>query len=342
MMAEGPPSWPIIHLLLARSRRPVSRSRFDRAARIGIVNGSGCFLEKVSAAKNIVASLPDDFEHEIVTNFVLKGQGLVVLTFAVTVASSIRSNSTSASGIQKVHAVIGGFHIVPPLTDEYIRQVIAAFKEINPDYLIPGHCAGERFYDIVRAEMPEPGMFAPRSERASSSECKSFLAGKLPHFSSVPTSFFFSSSWIQIMSSAQDRRPAPRQAQPAQSACVSFRRCIMTRGRSVGRRKPMFRHETARVHHPSSVAQQRGGRSAHAQQPVKIRRIGYLDYGAGISPSGGFAPFHDTYRRRPFLEGLRERGWVEGQTLPSSDGLRRARQIGSLHLPPNSLPSTST
>ncbi len=54
---------------------------------------------------------------------------------------------------------------------------------------------------------------------------------------------------------------------------------------------------------------------AHAQQPAKIRLIGYLDYGGGISPSGGFAPFHDTYRRRPFLEGLRERGWVEGQNV---------------------------
>src|SRR5437660_12826027 len=56
-------------------------------------------------------------------------------------------------------------------------------------------------------------------------------------------------------------------------------------------------------------------RAAHAQQPAKVRRIGYLDYGAGTLPSGGFAPFHDTYRRRPFLEGLRERGWVEGQNV---------------------------
>ena len=54
---------------------------------------------------------------------------------------------------------------------------------------------------------------------------------------------------------------------------------------------------------------------AHAQQPVKMRRIGYLDYGAGVLPSGGFAPFHDTYRRKPFLEGLRELGWVEGQNV---------------------------
>jgi 7,8-dihydropterin-6-yl-methyl-4-(beta-D-ribofuranosyl)aminobenzene 5'-phosphate synthase len=59
-----------------------------------------------------------------------------------------------ASGTQRVHALIGGFHIVPPLNDDYIRQVITAFKEINPDYLIRGHCAGERFYDLVRAEMP--------------------------------------------------------------------------------------------------------------------------------------------------------------------------------------------
>ena len=55
--------------------------------------------------------------------------------------------------------------------------------------------------------------------------------------------------------------------------------------------------------------------AAHAQQPAKLRRIGYLDYGAGLSPTGGFAPFHDLYRRRPFLEGLQERGWIEGQNV---------------------------
>src|SRR6201981_1045878 len=118
-------------------------------------NGFGCFPEKVSSAKNTGSFIPDDFEHEIGTNYVVKGQGLVVLTSCSHrgVINTIKQ-AQHASGIQKVHAVIGGFHIVPPLTDEYIRQVIAAFKEINPDYLIPGHCAGERFYDLVRAEMP--------------------------------------------------------------------------------------------------------------------------------------------------------------------------------------------
>jgi len=36
----------------------------------------------------------------------------------------------------------------------YFRQVVAALKEINPDYLMPAHCVGEPFYDMVRSEMP--------------------------------------------------------------------------------------------------------------------------------------------------------------------------------------------
>ncbi len=36
------------------------------------------------------------------------------------------------SGVDKVHAVVGGFHIVPPLGDEYIAQTVDAFKQIIP------------------------------------------------------------------------------------------------------------------------------------------------------------------------------------------------------------------
>jgi metal-dependent hydrolase (beta-lactamase superfamily II) len=35
--------------------------------------------------------------------------------------------------------VIGGFHLVPPLSDDYIHQVIGALKEIGPDYLVLEH-----------------------------------------------------------------------------------------------------------------------------------------------------------------------------------------------------------
>ncbi len=45
-------------------------------------------------------------------------------------------------------------HLVPPLDDDYFRRIIAELMEINPDYLMPAHCTGESFYDMVRREMP--------------------------------------------------------------------------------------------------------------------------------------------------------------------------------------------
>jgi 7,8-dihydropterin-6-yl-methyl-4-(beta-D-ribofuranosyl)aminobenzene 5'-phosphate synthase len=44
---------------------------------------------------------------------------------------------------------------VPPLGDDYIHQTIDAFKQIDPDFLIPAHCTGDRFYDLARHAMPD-------------------------------------------------------------------------------------------------------------------------------------------------------------------------------------------
>jgi 7,8-dihydropterin-6-yl-methyl-4-(beta-D-ribofuranosyl)aminobenzene 5'-phosphate synthase len=118
---------------------------------VGIFDGFGCFPEKMPAAKNVGKYIPDDFDHEIATVYMVKGRGLVVLTSCSHrgVINTVKA-AQKVSGIDKVHAVIGGFHIVPPLGDDYIMQTIAAFQEIDLDYLIPGHCTGDRFYDLAR------------------------------------------------------------------------------------------------------------------------------------------------------------------------------------------------
>ena len=59
----------------------------------------------------------------------------------------------AASGIAKVHAVIGGFHLAP-YKEDYVRQTIAALKEMDVEYVIPLHCSGEVFYELAKAEMP--------------------------------------------------------------------------------------------------------------------------------------------------------------------------------------------
>jgi 7,8-dihydropterin-6-yl-methyl-4-(beta-D-ribofuranosyl)aminobenzene 5'-phosphate synthase len=156
MMAEGP----AIVADHAFTTGKIAQNGFEKPLRnttekVGIVDGFGCFPDKVTPAKNTGTFVPDDFEHEIGTNFMLKGKGLVVVTSCSHrgIINTIRQ-AQAASGVQKVHAVIGGFHLVPPLNDDYFRQVIAALKEINPDYLMPAHCVGEPFYDMVRREMP--------------------------------------------------------------------------------------------------------------------------------------------------------------------------------------------
>jgi len=152
MMPEGPA---VIagHAFTTGTIAQVSAEKPLRPTRekVGVVNGFGCFPDKMPPAKNTGTFVPDDFQHEIATCFVVRGRGLVVLTSCSHrgVINTIRQ-AQAASGVQKVHAVIGGFHIVPPLDDAYIAQIIATFKEINPDYLIPGHCSGDRFYDLAR------------------------------------------------------------------------------------------------------------------------------------------------------------------------------------------------
>jgi 7,8-dihydropterin-6-yl-methyl-4-(beta-D-ribofuranosyl)aminobenzene 5'-phosphate synthase len=57
------------------------------------------------------------------------------------------------SGIRKVHAIVGGFHLGPAPAD-YLKQVLAEIKKLEPDVLIPMHCSGLNFILEARAQMP--------------------------------------------------------------------------------------------------------------------------------------------------------------------------------------------
>lgn len=118
---------------------------------VGVFNGFGCYPENMPPEKNTGDYISDDFDHEIATNFVVGDRGLVVLTSCSHrgVINAVRQ-AQAVSGIDKVLAVIGGFHIVPPLDDAYIHRTIEAFREIDPAYIVPAHCSGDRFYDLAR------------------------------------------------------------------------------------------------------------------------------------------------------------------------------------------------
>ena len=124
------------------------------AMKIGMENGTGCYADKLPEDERTKASVPDQFRHEIATAFNLKGRGLVILTSCSHrgVVNAVKQAQT-ASGIGKVHAVIGGFHLAP-YKEDYVRETIVALKDADVDYVVPLHCTGEPFYEMAKAEMP--------------------------------------------------------------------------------------------------------------------------------------------------------------------------------------------
>jgi 7,8-dihydropterin-6-yl-methyl-4-(beta-D-ribofuranosyl)aminobenzene 5'-phosphate synthase len=124
------------------------------AMKIGVDHGIGCYADKLPENERTKAVIPDQFQHEIATAFNLKGRGLIVLTSCSHrgVINAIKQ-AQAASGINKVHAVIGGFHLAP-YKEDYVRDTIMALKSIDIDYVIPLHCTGEPFYETAKLEMP--------------------------------------------------------------------------------------------------------------------------------------------------------------------------------------------
>jgi 7,8-dihydropterin-6-yl-methyl-4-(beta-D-ribofuranosyl)aminobenzene 5'-phosphate synthase len=122
---------------------------------IGVKQGLGCYpAEMPEDERQPGVAIPDKFQHEIATVYNLKGRGLVVLTSCShRGVVNIVKRAQAVSGVRKVHAVLGGFHLAPYPAD-YVSNEIVSLKEINPDYVVPMHCTGEPFWEMGRQAMP--------------------------------------------------------------------------------------------------------------------------------------------------------------------------------------------
>ena len=56
--------------------------------------------------------------------------------------------------IEKVHAVLGGFHLTGPLFEPIIGTTIDEMKKINPEYVAPMHCTGWNAINQFKEKMP--------------------------------------------------------------------------------------------------------------------------------------------------------------------------------------------
>ena len=76
-------------------------------------------------------------------------------------------------GVDKLHAVIGGFHLTGPLFEPIIGDTIGALEQLAPDVIIPAHCTGWKATHAIARHLP--GAFIQNS------------VGTTFHFSAVPT-----------------------------------------------------------------------------------------------------------------------------------------------------------
>jgi 7,8-dihydropterin-6-yl-methyl-4-(beta-D-ribofuranosyl)aminobenzene 5'-phosphate synthase len=84
-----------------------------------------------------------------------KGKGLVVLSSCAHrgIVNTVK-HAQKMTGIEKVHAVIGGFHLTGA-KPEVIQKTIADIKAIGPDYIVPTHCTGFAAITAFAQAMPD-------------------------------------------------------------------------------------------------------------------------------------------------------------------------------------------
>jgi 7,8-dihydropterin-6-yl-methyl-4-(beta-D-ribofuranosyl)aminobenzene 5'-phosphate synthase len=109
--------------------------------------------------------VPDRHPDEHATCYVVQGKGLVVVSSCghCGLINTIRA-AMAVSNVQKLHAVIGGFHlgIAPP---DYIEHTIAELKALDPDVVLPMHCSGRAFIAGMAREMPDRLVYANTGSR---------------------------------------------------------------------------------------------------------------------------------------------------------------------------------
>ncbi|MCX5848133.1 MAG: MBL fold metallo-hydrolase [Deltaproteobacteria bacterium] len=86
----------------------------------------------------------------------LKDKGLVILTGCAHsgIVNTVRY-SMAVTGVNKVHAVMGGFHLAGPSFEPIIDRTTQELQNIHPDYVIPTHCTGRKAVMAMEKQMPD-------------------------------------------------------------------------------------------------------------------------------------------------------------------------------------------
>src|SRR5215470_9825064 len=141
-------------------RKSIERVLPNTFVEFGIKDGAGCDTARYGDHHFTEGELsgkpqPDQHLHEHGTCFNVKGRGLVVITSCGHggVINTVR-RANEITGIDKVYALVGGFHLAPAPSD-YLAKVMTELKKFDLAHVMPMHCSGQNFIDLAKQEMPE-------------------------------------------------------------------------------------------------------------------------------------------------------------------------------------------
>jgi len=137
----------------------IARRSFERVGAGALVEyyktrGVGCDMPDANARAG-GKPVADQQIHEHGTCFNVKDRGLVVISSCghAGIINTVRQ-AMEVSGVDKVHAALGGFHLFPA-TEDYLRQTIAELKTLDPDVIIPMHCSGPGLIALLRTDLAD-------------------------------------------------------------------------------------------------------------------------------------------------------------------------------------------
>ncbi|MFK0150454.1 MBL fold metallo-hydrolase [Streptomyces sp. NPDC090493] len=86
----------------------------------------------------------------------VRGRGLVVVTGCghAGVVNIVR-HAMRLTGVGRLLALIGGFHLSGPAFEPVIGPTVAALTRLAPELIVPGHCTGWRAQHTLAAALPD-------------------------------------------------------------------------------------------------------------------------------------------------------------------------------------------
>jgi 7,8-dihydropterin-6-yl-methyl-4-(beta-D-ribofuranosyl)aminobenzene 5'-phosphate synthase len=131
----------------------IARQSFERVLSNTLVEPTP--IDHFTEAERRGRLVPDRHPDEHATCYIVQGRGLVVISSCghAGLINTIRT-AMQVANVDRLHAVIGGFHLGPAPQD-YVDHTVAELKALAPDVLVPMHCTGKGFIAAALREMPQ-------------------------------------------------------------------------------------------------------------------------------------------------------------------------------------------